>query len=315
MGRADSYSQPDAPDPVLEPELVLSLARAHLPAGWQVSRVMEVDESGGEARAYLCDRGVVVKTQRPHRLRPRTGLAKEAALLGALAGPLAGRIPTLFGYAQTDTLAGAVELIVMSRVSGRPVRHLDVPAAARGRLIAEVAQLLRTVHALDVTRPPAGLVPVDDGWAGMHRRLEWGFADLIEALAESPAGARLPVPAERVAAAALAALPTGAPWRPVVLHSNPGPTHVFADPAGAFSGVIDFGDAYVSHPALDLRSWPDPADRVSLQAAYLDGEPAGSDFDAVWTVAMLYTDLNVLAGRPALAVAAGEDLATRLGEL
>jgi len=316
VGRADYYSQPDAPDPVLEPELVLRLARAQLPAGRRVSRVLEVDESGGEARAYLCDGGVVVKTQRPHRVRPRTGLAKEAGLLGALAGPLAGRIPVLFGYAQIDTVAGGVELIVMSRVAGRPVRHLDVPAAARSRLISEVARLLRTVHALDITGPPAsGLVPVDDGWAGLHRRLEWGFADLIEALAGSAAGARLPVPAERVAVAALAALPTGSPWRPVVLHSNPGPTHVFAAPAGAFTGVIDFGDAYVSHPALDLRSWPDPVDRVSLREAYLDGWPADSDFDAVWTVAMLYADLNALAGAPALTAAAGADLAARLAEL
>jgi hypothetical protein len=31
------------------------------------------------------------------------------------------------------------------------------------------------------------------------------------------------------------------------------------DPAEAFTGLIDFGDAYASHPMLDLRSWPDPA--------------------------------------------------------
>ncbi len=29
MGRADTYSQPDAPDPVLPDDLVLGLARAH----------------------------------------------------------------------------------------------------------------------------------------------------------------------------------------------------------------------------------------------------------------------------------------------
>ena len=52
-GRADYYSQPDAPDPVLEPELVLSLARTHLPAGLRVSRVVEVDESGG-GRGLTC---------------------------------------------------------------------------------------------------------------------------------------------------------------------------------------------------------------------------------------------------------------------
>lgn len=316
MGRADRYSQPDAPDPVLAPELVLSLARAQLTGGRQVSRVLEVDESGGEARAYLCDGEVVVKTQRPHRLRPRTGLAKEAALLGALAGPAAGRIPALFGYAQVETVVGGVELIVMSRVAGRPVRHLTVPAAARRRLIGEVGRLLRAVHALDVGSSQAGgLLPVDDGWAALHQRLEWGFADLVEALAGLAAGAQLPVPAERVAAAALAALPAGSQWRPVVLHSNPGPTHVFADPAGAFTGLIDFGDAYVSHPALDLRSWPDPADRIALRAAYLDGKDPGSDFTAVWTVAMVYADLAVLAGRPALATAAGDDLAARLAQL
>lgn len=84
MGRADTYSQPDAPDPVLPDDLVLGLARAYLPPPDRVGAVLAVDESGGEARAYLLDGGVVVKTQRPHRLRPRTSLAKEAALLAAL---------------------------------------------------------------------------------------------------------------------------------------------------------------------------------------------------------------------------------------
>jgi hygromycin-B 7''-O-kinase len=316
VGRADRYSQPDAPDPVLEPELVLSLARPHLPAGRWVSRVEEVDESGGEARAYLLDGDLVVKTQRPHRLRPRTSLAKEAALLTALAGPLAGRIPTLFGYGQVRTVAGGVELIVMSRVAGRPVQYLAVAPAARIRLIADVGRLLRTVHALDAAAAPVGgLVPVDENWSAVHRRLEWGFADLLEAHAGIPAGPPLPVPAARVAARALAALPTGSEWRPVVLHSNPGTTHVFADRAGAFTGVIDFGDAFLSHPALDLCSWPDPADRVRLREAYLDGGQASRDFDAVWTVTMLYADLSVLAGRSVFAGAAREDLASRLAQL
>ncbi|HZB20965.1 MAG TPA: hypothetical protein VE463_14110 [Blastococcus sp.] len=62
---------------------------------------------------------MAVKTQRPHRLRPRTSLAKEAALLGGLAGPLAGRIPALYGYDAADTPEGPVEYIVMSRMPGR----------------------------------------------------------------------------------------------------------------------------------------------------------------------------------------------------
>src|SRR5215218_6092713 len=136
MGRADVYSQPDAPDPVLPATLVAELSRRHLPDDLVLDgdAAVEVDESGGEARVYLLDGaardgrrpaparghgGVVVKTQRPHRLRPRTSLAKEAALLTALAGALAGRIPRLYGYDCVDTDTGSVEFIVMSRIPGR----------------------------------------------------------------------------------------------------------------------------------------------------------------------------------------------------
>src|SRR4051812_48924147 len=136
MGRADVYSQPEAPDPVLPEDVVRDLVHPHLPAGAGLTPGMQVDESGGEARAYLFDRsdsaaGVVVKTQRPHRLRPRTSLGKEAALLEALAGPLAGRIPAIYGYEQVDTVAGPVELIVMSRVAGQSIGGRTVPPTAR----------------------------------------------------------------------------------------------------------------------------------------------------------------------------------------
>jgi hygromycin-B 7''-O-kinase len=56
MGRADVYSQPDAPDPVLPAELVRELAAAHLPPEVRLAAGMAVDESGGEARIHLFDR-------------------------------------------------------------------------------------------------------------------------------------------------------------------------------------------------------------------------------------------------------------------
>src|SRR5215218_1910607 len=154
MGRSDVYSQPDAPDPLLPAELVRELAEPHLPSDLRLSDGMVVDESGGEGRVYLFNRadvggGVAVKTQRPHRLRPRTSLAKEAALLAALAGPLAGRIPVLYGYDAVDTAAGPVEFLVLSRVPGRAVVVGGVPEAARSALLREVADVLRAVHAID----------------------------------------------------------------------------------------------------------------------------------------------------------------------
>ncbi len=315
MGRADTYNQPEAPDPVLSDELVVQLAGEYLPAGMLVSRVCAVDESGGEARAYLLDGDVVVKTQRPHRLRPRTSLRKEARLLEALSGSLAGRIPVVFGY---DTVAvddGVVELIVMSRVAGQPVRHVVVEKSARGRLLQELAALLRTVHSLDTAAlEQDSLLPADADAAALRRRLELGLADITDAVREDPGVWTLPVTPEEIVAQAIAALPdeldTG-----VVLHSNPGPTHVFVDDGGTFTGLIDFGDAYRSYPALDLRSWPDPDDRILLRAAYLDGEPPPPGFDEVWTVAMLYADMAVVASRPHLAARAGEDLLSRLAQL
>lgn len=331
MGRADVYSQAGAPDPVLPAPVVLELARAHLNVDLPAHTRVEVDESGGEARAYLIDGpspegrasrrgvpgcGVVVKTQRPHRLRPRTSLAKEAALLTALAGPLRGRIPKVYGYDRISTEFGPVEFIVMSRIPGRPVHSSALTDAARRAVLNEVADVLRGVHALDLAAlQPPGLLPANDGAAGLRRRLEPNFADLVEQLQHRTDCWPLPVTPARLAGLALDALPHQLTHQPAALHSNPGPTHVFTDSTGTFTGLIDFGDAYASHPALDLRSWPDPEDRITLRASYLGGRGASAEWDAVWTVAMVYADLAALAGPARLAERAAADLSLRLGQL
>lgn len=310
MGRADVYLQPDAPDPVLPARVVLEFARLHVP---DAAAVAGVDESGGEARAYLIDDGVVVKTQRPHRLRPRTSLAKEAYLLDALAPALVGRIPRLLGYDRIDTAAGIVEYLCMTRIPGLPVRAAAIAPRARPRLLADVGHWLRILHGAGVTDP---IVPADTDAAAVYRRLESGFADLLHALDERPGPVALPLPAAEIAARALGALPASAGAPMVVLHSNPSPTHVFVDPAhSTMTGVIDFGDAYTSHPALDLHRWPAPADRAAIRVGYLDGMAPSAGFDQVWTVAMIYTDLAVIAAGSAHTGEAVADLSERLDEL
>lgn len=72
----DQYLQPNAPDPVLVDTVVLGLVRPFVPTAQAVTAV---DESGGEARTYLIDGQIILKTQRPHRLRPRTSLEREIA--------------------------------------------------------------------------------------------------------------------------------------------------------------------------------------------------------------------------------------------
>ena len=311
MGRADVYLQPHAPDPVLTDELILDLASRHVS---DVDAVTEVDESGGEARAYLLGATIVVKTQRPHRLRPRTSLAKEAYLLDTLSPVLGGSIPRLLGYDNVRTDEGPVEYLCMTRIPGQATHHATLDPAAREALIAELGNLLRRLHAISVA---TGRLPTDHDAAALRRRLEYGFADIADAFAQRPTGSDLlPLPLDRVISRTLGALPETLPQPPMPLHSNPSPTHVFVDPAsGRFTGVIDFGDSYASHPAFDLHRWPDPAERVLLREAYLGGAQPAPGFDPMWTVAMIYTNLSVIAQGSPHTDGALEDLALRLGDL
>ena len=312
MGPADIYLQPDAGDPVLPAGTVLKLVRAHR---GHAEAVTGIDESGGEARVYLVDDSVVVKTQRPHRVRPRTSLAKEARLLAYLSEPLAGCVPSVFGYDRVETLEGSVEYIVMSRIPGRAARHASVTGPARTQLLHALGKLLRRLH----TQPAAplagsGLFPADDGAGALRHRLESALVDAVDAISSRPGCWQLGSSPEAVALCALEALPARFDGLTVV-HSNPGPTHAFVDADGALTGLIDFGDSYLSHPALDLHRWPAAPDRLALRDGYLDGETPRSDFEAVWTAAMISADMKAIMGPAELAAQAREDLHQRLAGL
>jgi hygromycin-B 7''-O-kinase len=87
---------------------------------------------------------------------------------------------------------------------------------------------------------------------------------------------------------------------PVPLHSNPGPEHVFVDPVTLRqTGVIDFADAYLSHPALDLRRWGQPADREAVIAGYsAAGMPLSESFHANWRAISVAALMQDFATRP-----------------
>ena len=235
MGRADVYLQPDAPDPVLSSTTIVEIARRHTT---RATAVIGVDESGGEARVYLLDGDVLVKTQRPHRVRPRTSLVKEAFLLGRLAGPLGGRVPELFGHGLVETADGVVEYLVISRMPGQALIRNAQGGAARSKLVRQVGALLAELHAVTIeTTTGTPRIPVDHHGRDLARRLESGFADLVELIAERRAQWSVSLSPEEVAAEALAMLP--AAFTPVLLHSNPGPTHTFCTPDGSLTGLID----------------------------------------------------------------------------
>jgi hypothetical protein len=117
-----------------------------------------------------------------------------------------------------------------------------------------------------------------------------------------------------VADAALAALPDTAAF--VALHSNPGAEHTFADSVThIYTGTIDLGDAYISHPALDLRRWKEPVDREALLVGYLSAGPVDEVFMAVWRVTQVWADMATIATTQEHRDAAHADLQRILAEL
>jgi aminoglycoside phosphotransferase (APT) family kinase protein len=284
----DIYLQPDAPDPVLTDAVVLGLVKQHVP---DARAVTSVDESGGEARSYLVDDGIVLKTQRPHRLRPRTSLAKEATFLRHLASFPAIPVPRVLGYGQAD----GIEYLCMTRMPGDAVIRQQIAGPARASVLQRLGQVLREIHA--VPQEPlvaSGLFPGDHTADDLRARLAEAFDDLLPLLQRAGTAWSLDRAPEVVAQTALAALPTTNSF--VALHSNPAPEHTFADPeTHRYTGTIDFGDAYIGHPALDLRRWKDPADREALLAGYLAVGPVDTAFMPIWRVTQIWADMVAIA--------------------
>jgi hygromycin-B 7''-O-kinase len=186
----------------------------------------------------------------------------------------------------------------MSRIPGRAARHVSVTGPARTIQLHTVGRLLRRLHAQPVDRLAGSSVfrtdvgtDVDAG--ALRHRLELALADLDDEITSRPGCWQLALGAEEVVVRALEALPPQLNT-PVPLHSNPGPTHAFVDADGVLTGLIDFGDSSLNDPALDLRTWSAVSDRLALREGYLEGEAPQGDFEVVWTVAMIYTDLLAL---------------------
>lgn len=292
----DHYLQSDAPDPVLDDTTVLGLVRPYVP---HAHAVTAVDESGGEARTYRIDDGIILKTQRPHRLRPRTSLEREVVFLRHLAAFPGIPVPRVLGYGRE----GAIEYTCMTRMPGTAVQQLVLSGTTRTALLYELGRVLARIHRIpQAPLQESGLFPADQGAADLRARLAEACDDAVALLARTGIAWPLDMPPEQFVARTLAALPA-APTM-VALHANPGPEHTFADVGtGAYLGTIDFGDAYISHPALDLRRWRDPADREALFAGYQAEQPVSAEFMLIWRITQTVADLGAIDTVPELRTA------------
>jgi len=263
--KQDVYSQPGAPDPVLTEETVMGIVRRCVPGA---RRMTGVDESGGEARTYAADEDVILKVQRPHRLRWRTALEKEVFFLRQIE-KVNLPVPRVLGYGRD----GGIEYTCMTRIPGIPVCRAGLSPERRRAMLVELGKVLRAIHSLD-PKPfiESGLFPMDED-ADLAERLRRRAVSGVRAQKEET----LPV-----IEAALSKLPPVVQFAAV--HSNPGATHTFVDETdGRFTGLIDFGDAYIGHPVLDLLRW-NAEERKPLLEGYTAENPLDGAFQAVLQV-------------------------------
>ena len=282
------YLQPDAPDPIHSDELVLALVRKHVP---NAKSVTGVDESGGEARTYAVDRNIILKVQRPQRSRPLTSLEKEVFFLKQLSLDERISVPKVLGYGRE----GTIEYTVMTRVPGVAIVNTTLEGDARKETLFKLGQTLRHIHS--VPQEPfheSGLFPGETSFAEIKAGFQESFEELMERITDKHIEWALPYTPEQVAEKSLSALPQSEDH--VALHSNPGPTHTFVHRStGLFAGLIDFGDAYFSHPAWDLWRWHLPDDRQAVLAGYTAEKDVNEAFLGTWRVVMILSDMMAIA--------------------
>jgi len=271
------YLQPDAPDPVLPEAEVLRCVRRFLPTA---KAVTGVDESGGEARTYIVDEVFVLKVQRPQQVRVGTSLAREVFYLNQLAVAAPDLpVPRILGYSRETNL---LEYNIQTRMPGVAYVNATLAPDAQRNVIFSLGRLLRRLHAIP-QRPfqDSAHFPTDRSPADFKARLSAYFDVVAGGLEKNGRTWPLDIPFESVRERALAALPKSQEF--LALHSNPGPPHTFVDPGtGRFQGLIDFGDAYISHPALDVWRWRWPAERAAAFAGYTADAPVSDDFMRTW---------------------------------
>jgi aminoglycoside phosphotransferase (APT) family kinase protein len=305
----DYYIQPDASDPVLSAEQVLTYVHQHAP---EAKVVTGIDETGGEARTYAIDDHLIFKTQRPQQLRPRTSLKKEVLFLQQLEGVAGINVPRVIGYGHPEPL---IEFTLMTRMPGVAFRNAKLEGETRQEALKALGRMLHRVHSIPQTQlRESGLFFGDQSPVDVRWRMGSIFDDVAEMIKNENKTWNFPLSPESIGRRVMATLPDVKDI--VALHSNPGPEHTFVDPAtGQLTGMIDFGDAYFSHPVNDLRRYRAPEDRCAVLAGYLESGPVSVDFMAVWRVGCAIADMVAMAFSPEHQPAATAELNQILEEI
>jgi len=269
--RKDVYYQRGAADPILSDNVVLEIVRQYAPGADTVSYI---DETGGEARTYAVDDTIILKVQRPHRLRMSTSLEREAFFLRQLEGRPGISVPRVLGYDRK----GDIEYTCMTRMPGVPVYKAALSPDARRAMLFELGKTLRGIHGIDQTPfVNSGMFPRDNG-GDLVERLRLRARGKIDRIA----GASPSQKEEAISRVELDLANITDTGQFVALHTNPAVTHTFVDEhTGRFTGVIDFGDAYIGHPIFDMWYWG-VEDKQCLLKGYTAVSPVNDEFMTIF---------------------------------
>src|SRR5215216_5209177 len=203
----------------------------------------------------------------------------------------------------------------MTRMPGMAVRNAKLEGQARHEALKDLGRILRRIHSIpQESLRESGLFFGDQSPVDVRWRMGSLFDEVAETIKEEGKAWDYLLSPEMIGRRMMATLPNV--HEIVALHSNPGPEHTFVDPAtGKLTGVIDFGDAYFSHPVNDLRRYRAPADRQAVLDGYLESGPVGEDFMAVWRVACGIADVVAIVYSPENQQAAREELYALLKEI
>ncbi|MCL2772208.1 MAG: aminoglycoside phosphotransferase family protein [Oscillospiraceae bacterium] len=268
----DVYYQKGFPDPILEKEFVMDIVRQFVPGA---EKVTDIDETGGEARTYAVDNNIILKVQRPQQLRLSTSLEREAFFLRQLENIEGVIVPKVLGYGKQET----VEYTCMTRIPGLAVRYSNISGEQREKMLFELGKMLFLIHSVDI-KPffESGLFSdIDESFDDVKQRLkahfDWGLQRLSDKLSQTEIA--------KANASATEELGKITEARIVPIHANPSSTHTFVKSNNRFSGLIDFGDAYISHPICDMRRWG-LSERQPLYEGYMSWGKATNDIAVVY---------------------------------
>ena len=277
--RETIYYQRNAPDPILDQAIILEIVHQYVPEAKMVSFI---DESGGEARTYVIDDKNILKVQRPQQLRSSTSLEKEVFFLNQIANQTDASVPRVLGYGKKDS----IEYILMTKMEGIPVEKTKLSKKEKNDLLIKLGTELRKIHNMDMSPfLESGLFPHDepsDLSDRIYRRYQYAIQKKDNLSPEEISNALATIKSY------LQDIPNSDEY--VVLHANPYIPHVFVNErTHQYTGIIDFGDAYIGHPIFDMWYW-NPISRKVLLSGYTSERPVSDSFHKVFTILHLISN-------------------------